>query len=101
MNQVVLSPGAERDLHILWDRIARRSVSHARRTIAAFFDMANLLTRAPVLHPTRRDLTEKPVCFWPFDRYLIVYRILPRRIEIVGITHKHIDIPEFVHRHES
>lgn len=98
MNKVVLSPAAELDLHAIWDRLARRRVGAAHRCIAGLFDAFEVLARTPAMRLTRRDLTDKPVFFWPLGEFLILYRVQSARVQVIGITQGPADIPAFVRK---
>jgi plasmid stabilization system protein ParE len=100
MSRIVLGIAAERDLDEIWTSLSRQSVADADYWIARLFDTFDVLARTPAIRPTRRDLTDQPVFFWPLGAYLILYRIQTQRIEIVGVTEGPRDIPSFLNHGE-
>lgn len=59
-----------------------------------------MLARQPRIGHTRLDLTDRDVRFWTVDSYLIVYRQLPKTVEIVALLHGSRDIPEVMRKRE-
>ena len=50
----------------------------------------------------RKDLVgRRPLLFWPVDDYLILYRAIRKRIDIVAVVHGMRDIPAFIRRREE
>ena len=97
MSGYVLSRPGEKDLDEIWEYIAADSVEAADRLIGKLFDAFEDLARNPGLGHTRKDLTRRPVLFWPVGRYLVIYRASRRLLEIVGIAHGSRHIPAFLH----
>lgn len=97
MKECVLSIGAELDLDEIWEYIAQDNIDAADRWIAKLFDAFDALAQNPGMGHKREDLTAYPVFFWPVGAYLIVYRVLNERIEIVAVTQGARDIPSFLH----
>ncbi len=60
-----------------------------------------LFGQTPGIGHKREDLTYYPVLFFPVGAYLIVYRVINQRVEIVAITQGARDIPSFLHRRLS
>ncbi len=54
------------------------------------------LAEMPNLGHTRKDLTDKPVLFWPVGRYLIVYRGDRQPIEVARVLSAYRDIPKLL-----
>lgn len=96
MKEYVLSVQAELDLDEIWSYIAQDKIDAADRWIARLFDAFDALARTPRMGHTRKDLTDYPVLFWPVGAYLILYRVQPKRIEIVAVTQGSRDIPSFL-----
>ena len=84
MKEYVLSVQAELDLDEIWSYIAQDKIDAADRWIARLFDAFDALARTPRM------------LFWPVGAYLILYRVQPKRIEIVAVTQGSRDIPSFL-----
>ena len=69
----VFSPQARRDLIEIWEYIARDDVEAADRVEKEVFQAISKLVTNPDLGHLRRDLTSKPVRFFPIYSYLIIY----------------------------
>lgn len=72
MNYVV-SPEANGDLFDIWRWIARDSLELADRVESELYDAFALIGATPSIGHSRRDLTRKPVLFFPVYSYLIIY----------------------------
>lgn len=96
MSRYVVSAEAETDLNEIWQYIAQDDLDAADRWIRRLREAIESLARAPGMGHTRKDLTGYPVLFWPVDAYLILYRVLKERIEIVAVTQGARDIPSFL-----
>jgi antitoxin ParD1/3/4/toxin ParE1/3/4 len=98
MSRFVLSAGAERDLNEISDFIAQDNLDAADRWIEKPFAAFETLAHAPGMGHKREDLTGLPVLFWPVGAYTVIYRSLPKRVEIVAVTQGARDIPSFLHQ---
>ena len=96
MTEFVLSTGAELDLNEIWEYIALDNIRAADRWIGKLFDAFDALARNPGMGHKREDLTAFPILFWPVGAYLILYRVIPKRVEIVAVTQGARDIPSFL-----
>jgi plasmid stabilization system protein ParE len=96
VKKCVLSVGAEQDLEAIWDFIAESSIDQADRWIARLFDAFDLLAQNPGIGHLREDLTSLEILFWPVGSYLVLYRAIGDRIEIVAVTQGARDIPRFL-----
>jgi antitoxin ParD1/3/4/toxin ParE1/3/4 len=84
MKRFKLSPEAAHDIREIWAYIAADSLKAARRLRLQIFDACQRIAENPGIGHSRRDITEKPVLFWPTGSYLIVYS--PRKpVEIVRV----------------
>lgn len=86
---------AERDLAEIWDWISQWDESAADRTLAALERKTRLLEHHPMIGRVRKDIAEgarSTVC----EPYLILYRILSDRVEIVRYVHMRRRFQEFV-----
>lgn len=55
-----------------------------------------LLADTPGVGHVRRDLTDRPVLFWPVGRYLLIYRADRQPIEIVRVVSAYRDVSSFL-----
>ena len=98
MSGYVLSPEADQDLNDIWEYIAEDEIEAADRWDAKLREACALLARNPLAGHKRKDLTDKPFLFWPVGRYLIIYRVLEEKIEILAVTQGSRDIPIYLRR---
>jgi antitoxin ParD1/3/4 len=96
MSQFILSPSASADLAETWDFIANDNLDAADRWLAKMHQEVRRLAEMPSLGHSRKDLTDKPVLFWPVGRYLIIYQADRRPIEIVRVLSAYRDIPRLL-----
>jgi len=92
MADLFYSPEARRDLLAIWEFIAQGDLDAADRVEREIEQAIILLSSHPELGHVRRDLTSKPVRFWPIYSYLIVYDPAPRPLEVVRILSGYRDI---------
>ncbi len=80
-----LSAEAQNDLFEIWSRIAVNSAELADRIEGEFYELFTSLGRMPGQGHTRRDLTRRPVLFFPLYSFLVVYQpeVKPIRIMVV------------------
>ena len=90
------SPEARLDLLEIWEFIARDNLDAADRVEEELQKAISMLARSPELGHWRCDLTSKPVRFWPFYSYLIVYLPDSRPLAIVRILSGYRDIAEML-----
>ncbi len=89
-----LTPKAEEDLFTIWSYIAPENLEAADRLEADIFEAFQRLADRPDLGHFRRDLTEKPVRFFPVRRnYLIVYDPASEPLEVLRVLHAARDVP--------
>jgi plasmid stabilization system protein ParE len=96
VKKYVLSIGAQLDLDEIWEYIAQNNIDAADRWIGKGFDAFEAIAHNPGMGHHREDLTAYPVLFWPVSAYLIIYRVLNERIEILAATQGARDIPSFL-----
>lgn len=93
--RVVFRAAAKRDLRKIGDWISRDDPRRADTFVAELEERAGALTdmsrRGPVFAQTRRG----PVHKLTHGRYLILYRVLPNRVEIIQVRHSAMDTPRF------
>ena len=80
-----VSVAAQDDLFEIWKRIAGDSVTLASRIESEFYELFASLGRMPGQGHRRKDLTSRPVLFFPLHSFLVVYQpdVLPIRIMAV------------------
>ncbi len=92
MTDFIVSPVASRDLDEIWVYIAEDSPSAADRWLDKLEKAIHLLASVPTVGHVRKDLTDKPVLFWPVGRYLMIYRADRQPIEIVRVISAYRDV---------
>jgi antitoxin ParD1/3/4/toxin ParE1/3/4 len=100
MSGYELSPESLQDLQDIWDFIASDSVTAADRLESELFEAFELLAQRPRMGHTRSDLTARDVRFWPVGSYLIVYRRISTKLQIVAVLHGARDIVEVIRRRQ-
>ena len=82
MSVYEISSEAEEDLWDIWKRIASDNVDLANRIEREFYKLFESLASTPGQGHSRRDLTSRPVLFFPLYSFLVVYqhKIKPIRI---------------------
>ena len=98
MSRYILSSEALLELDDIWGFIARDDVEAADRWIARLLDACEMLALNPRAGHTRKDLSDKPILFWPVGAYLVIYQILGESIQIVAVTQGARDIPSYLRR---
>ena len=83
---------ARLDLFEIWEHIAKDNVDAADRVEQEIQRAVMLLALNPGLGHIRRDLTSKPVRFWPVYSYLIIFDPDARPLEVVRILSGYRDI---------
>ncbi len=96
MTDFILSPAAIQDLDEIWEYIAEDSIDAADRWLAKLEKATRRLAEMPGIGHTRKDLTDKPVLFWPVGRYLIIYRDDRDPVEIVRVVNAYRDVPRLL-----
>jgi toxin ParE1/3/4 len=86
-----ISPRASEDLTEIWSYIADDSVENADSFIDKLYETMQVLSRQPGSGRHREELASGIQSF-PFGRYIIFYRAVTSRIEIVRVLHGARDI---------
>ena len=81
-----LSLQAEVDLQEIAEYIAASNPTAAVDVLGNFFNKFNLLGTNPLLGELRQDLPHEPRCF-SAGNYLILYRPMPKGIEVARVLH--------------
>jgi antitoxin ParD1/3/4 len=80
-----VSAEAQNDLFEIWRHIADDSVELADRIESASYALFASLGRMPGQGHTRKDLTKRPVLFFPLYSFLIVYQPDAKPIRIMAV----------------
>lgn len=96
MSSYVFGSAAVDDLLDIWKYIAEDSEAAADRWLERLYDEVEMLASRPGMGHKRRDLTARDVLFWPVSGYLVIYRAVPSRIEVVAVTQGSRDIPRLL-----
>ncbi len=93
MKSYRLTPVAEDDLFEIWAYIAPDNLPAADRLEADIFQACQRVAERPDLGHFRRDLTDRPVRFFPVrGTYLIVYDPATDPLEVMRILHGAQDV---------
>jgi toxin ParE1/3/4 len=93
--QVWRHPKAEEDLLQIWLFVARDSISSADRLLDEIDKKCRLLADHPAIGPARREAgPDIRVLF--VRKYLVLYRIRRRRVEIVRVVHGARDLQDLL-----
>ncbi len=82
-----LSPESIEDIAEILIYLDTESLEASDNTQAAFEQAFEHLAAWPESGHRRSDLTRQPVRFWTAGRYLIVYRIANKAVQIVAVLH--------------
>jgi len=96
MSKYILSAKARQELRDIRDYIARDDFEAATRWIFKLRDAIRMLARNPKAGHSRKDLTDKPVRFWPVGRYVIIYEIQQDSVVILAVTQGARYIPSYL-----
>jgi plasmid stabilization system protein ParE len=80
-----VSGEAQDDLFEIWVRIAQDSVRLADRIEDEFRELFTSLGRMPGQGHSRRDLTRRPVLFFPLYSFLVVYQHEVQPVRIMAV----------------
>jgi antitoxin ParD1/3/4 len=80
-----VSAEAQDDLFAIWRRIAADSLDLADRIDGEFYDLFASLGRMPRQGHARKDLTMRPVLFFPLYSFLVVYQPDAKPIRIMAV----------------
>lgn len=92
MSDCFYSAEARLDLLEIWEYIARDNLDAADRVEREIDEAVSMLAHSPELGHLRRDLTSKPVRFWPVHSYLIIHNPVAQPLEIVRVLSGYRDI---------
>ena len=101
MSQLILAPEAARDIEEIVSYIAKENVTAALELQGRLLQSFEELARFPKLGHVRADLARKRnLLFFSLGRYLVVYRVRRKNIEILAVLHAARDIPRIL-RHRK
>lgn len=92
MPRIRITTLAERDLEEIWFFVAQDNVSAADRLLDLLEAKYRLLAANPQMGPARPDIA-KEMRLHPVGSYLLLYRIIPGGIELVGVIPGARDLP--------
>ncbi|MBE9164435.1 MULTISPECIES: type II toxin-antitoxin system RelE/ParE family toxin [Microcoleaceae] len=91
MNRYRLSQQAEKDLEDIWIYLGQQDEIAADRQLARLLDRFPMLAQFPNMGRQRNELLTGLRSF-PVKPYIIFYRILLEKVEIVRVLHQSRDI---------
>ena len=80
-----VSAEAQNDLFEIWRRIAGDSVELANRIESEFYELFASLGRMPRQGHSRKDLTKRPVLFFPLYSFLVMYQPDVKPIRVMAV----------------
>jgi plasmid stabilization system protein ParE len=80
-----VSSEAQDDLFEIWRRIAQDSVDLANRIEGELYTLFESLARMPGQGHTRKDLTQRPVLFFPLYSFLVIYQPDVKPLRIIAV----------------
>jgi len=89
--KIRISRPARRDLDEIWFFIAQDSLDAADRFVDFLTDKFSLLASSPQMGRSREDLGHELRSF-PVKNYLVLYRPLKGRVDIVRVVHSARDL---------
>ncbi len=93
MKRFVLTGLAERDLdQIKAFLLEEAGATITRRVLKDIRDAILFLSKEPRAGHVRKDLTSRPVRFWPVYSYLIVYDPETKPLQIIRVLHGMRDV---------
>lgn len=94
--QYEVSAEAQNDLFEIWQRIAIDSVGLANRIEDEFHDLFASIARMPRQGHGRKDLTKKPVLFFPLYSFLVVYQPEVTPVRILAVVRGKRDVKRLI-----
>ncbi|WP_377295734.1 type II toxin-antitoxin system RelE/ParE family toxin [Rhizobium sp. SGZ-381] len=89
---VVFSDRARDDLETIWQAIAHENPGRATSFVEELIDLAESLATMPFRFAEVRRYSASGIRRVPHSNYLIFYRVLADRIEIIHVLHAARDI---------
>ena|SRR5579864_7192194 len=91
MPRLGITPRATLDLIEIWNYIADDSVEAADRFVDEIHEAMQNLCRHPGMGRQREELAPRLRSF-PFQRYILFYRVNPKTLEVVRVIHGARDV---------
>jgi plasmid stabilization system protein ParE len=85
MSRYQVSAEAQNDLFEIWQRIAEDGVDLANRIEGELYRLFESLAEMPGQGHSRKDLTKRPVLFFPLYSFLVVYQPDQKPIRIMAV----------------
>jgi plasmid stabilization system protein ParE len=80
-----ISRRAVSDIERIYDRIATYNLDAAERMFERIYEAIRLLARFPEMGHTRADVNNKRYLFMAVSKYVVVYRIERKELQIVRV----------------
>lgn len=96
MKPYEFSPDALNDLFEIWQRIAEDSVALANRVETEFYLLFEALSKMPRQGHARKDLTNRPVLFFPLHSFLVVYQPDAKPLRIMAVLRGRRDVKKIL-----
>ena len=87
-----VSAEAQNDLFEIWSHIAEDSPDLANRIDAEFHQLFASLGRTPRQGHSRKDLTSRPVLFFPMYSFLVIYQPEIKPLRIIAVLRGRRDV---------
>ena len=87
-----ISAEAQNDLFAIWQHIAEDCVELADRIDGEFHDLFESLGRMPGQGHVRKDITRRPVLFFPLYSFIIIYQPSVTPIRILAVFRGRRDV---------
>jgi plasmid stabilization system protein ParE len=95
VNNYRLTPQAAEDLYEIWRYVAGDNEEAASRVEKAILHACGFLANAPLSGRLRREVTSRPLRFWPvrqFPNYIVVYDPVTKPLRIIRMLHGKQDL---------
>lgn len=96
MSSFRIAKAASQDLQGIFDYLAEQNVAAAKNVASRLIETCTLLAERPAIGTLRPELAESVRTFSPgkpASNYVILYRAISSRIEIIRVLHGARDIP--------
>jgi len=91
-SQYDVSAEAQNDLFEIWRRIAVDSIDLADRIEDEFYRLFASLAESPRKGHSRKDLTKRPVLFFPLHSFLVIYDPAVQPIRFIAVLRGRRDV---------
>lgn len=87
-----ISAEAQNDIFEIWRHIAEDSLELANRIESEFHSLFAALARMPGQGHSRKDLTQRPVLFFPLYSFFVVYQAEVQPVRIMAVLRGKRDV---------